>query len=238
MTDLFLKDNGGFSNYTAEHFVCFTGTILCIALVLYLGKTRWNEEQKIKYMTWIGLAGASTQLFKVFYRWQADIFIITQDLPLHLCNIMTLVMPFIIWYRWRAAWAMTFFWIMAGCAQSIFTPTLTESLPHYEAVRYWMVHGVIILGALYGALVLGFTVTWKDALKSALGLNVLAAILYPINVALGANYMYLNAKPPGTTFYDLLGPWPGYILALEVAIALFFGLLLLPFYFRQRLAVR
>jgi hypothetical integral membrane protein (TIGR02206 family) len=128
---------------------------------------------------------------------------------------------------------MTFFWIMAGCAQSIFTPTLTESLPNYEAIRYWAVHAVIILGALYGSIVLGYTVTWRDALRSAIGLNVVAAILYPINIVLGANYMYLNAKPPGTTFYDLLGPWPGYIVALEGVIFVFFGLILLPFYLRQ-----
>lgn len=33
--------------------------------------------------------------------------------------------------------------------------------------------------------------------------------------------MYLNAKPPGATFYDLLGPWPDYILMLEFILILF-----------------
>jgi hypothetical integral membrane protein (TIGR02206 family) len=233
MTEVFLVDNGQFRNYGLEHLLCFLATVLFIGIVLYLGKHKWNQEQRIRYITFLCLAGASTQLFKVFYRWQTGIFDVTQDVPLHLCNIMTLVMPFIFWYRWKAAWSMTFFWIMAGCAQSIFTPTLTESLPNYEAIRYWAVHAVIILGALYGSIVLGYTVTWRDALRSAIGLNVVAAILYPINIVLGANYMYLNAKPPGTTFYDLLGPWPGYIVALEGVIFVFFGLILLPFYLRQ-----
>ncbi|MBK7633257.1 MAG: TIGR02206 family membrane protein [Saprospiraceae bacterium] len=123
--------------------------------------------------------------------------------------------------------------MIAGCAQSIFTPTLTESLPHYEAVRYWVVHAVIILGALYGIFVYGYKPTIKDAIFSAIGMNILAAFLYPINVALGSNYMYLNGKPAGKTFYDLLGPWPDYILVLEFVIIIFFSLLLVPFYWHR-----
>ncbi|MBL0099961.1 MAG: TIGR02206 family membrane protein [Saprospiraceae bacterium] len=139
-------------------------------------------------------------------------------------------MPFIMWYKSRILWAITFFWIMAGCAQSIITPTLTETLPHYEAIRYWAVHGVIILGALYGWYVYGYQLTWKDAVASVFSLNALAAVIYPINLFLGSNYMYLNAKPPGKTFYDLLGPWPDYILSLEFALLIFFSIILIPFY--------
>ncbi|MBK9149992.1 MAG: TIGR02206 family membrane protein [Saprospiraceae bacterium] len=104
-----------------------------------------------------------------------------------------------------------------------FTPTLTESLPHYEAVRYWLVHAVIILGALYGLIVYRFDLTFMDALRSAIGLNLLAALIFPVNIWLNANYMYLNGKPPGQTFYDLLGPWPDYILVLEFVVIVFFG---------------
>lgn len=143
---------------------------------------------------------------------------------------MTLLMPFIIWFDLRKLWGITFFWIMAGCAQSIFTPTLTESMPHYEALRYWVVHAVIILGALHGLVVYGYKLSIYDSLRSILGLNLLAAILYPINVALQSNYMYLNGKPPGKTFYDLLGPWPGYIVSLEIIVVLLFIFMVLPFY--------
>ena len=62
---------------------------------------------------------------------------------------------------------------------------------------------------------------------------MLSAVLYPINVMLGANYMYLNAKPPGATFYDLLGPWPDYILMLEFILILFFGMILIPFHWEK-----
>ena len=233
MLDIFLKDNGHFVNYGTEHFIAFTSCILLIAAVLYAGKRYWTTEQQYRYIIIITIIGAASQLFKVLYKWNTGIFHAYEDYPLHLCNIMSLLMPFIYIFRMRILWGITFFWIMGGCAQSIFTPTLTESMPHYEATRYWLVHAVIILGALYGNIVSGWKITWKDAVRSILGLNLLAAIIYPINVMLKANYMYLNAKPPGTTFYDLLGPWPEYMVALEFIVITLFFAMTIPFYWRD-----
>lgn len=230
MLDIFLKDNGNFINYGSEHLIAFTLCILFIVGVLYASKKYWTTDQKFRYIIIITILAASSQLFKVFYKWNTGIFHPHEDFPLHLCNMMTLLMPFIFIFKMRIAWGITFFWILAGCAQSIFTPTLTESMPHYEAIRYWLVHSVIIIGALYGFVALGWRITWMDAGRSILGLNILAAIIYPINVMLGSNYMFLNAKPPGPTFYDLLGPWPGYILSLEFIVISLFLVMTIPFY--------
>jgi hypothetical integral membrane protein (TIGR02206 family) len=53
--------------------------------------------------------------------------------------------------------------------------------------------------------------------------NVYMALVAPINIALGTNYMYLFEKPKEATLMDFLGPWPWYILGLEaVGTALFF----------------
>jgi hypothetical integral membrane protein (TIGR02206 family) len=72
-------------------------------------------------------------------------------------------------------------------------------------------------------------VTWKDALFSAIGLNLIALVIYFANLIFDSNYMYLNAKPPGVTIYSILGPWPWYILSLEGVIFILFSLLLIPF---------
>lgn len=231
--DVFLKENGKFVNYGIEHLFCFTWCILFIALILYIGRKYWNKQQNRQFLTIICVVGAFLQIFKLIYRSYAGYVDFSHDLPLHLCNILTLLMPFVVWFNLRKLWGITFFWIMAGCAQSIFTPTLTESMPHYEAMRYWAVHAIIILCALHGMVVYGYKLNFYDALRSILAINVLAAILFPINLMLKANYMYLNAKPPGKTFYDLLGTWPGYIVTLEIIVILFFIAMVLPFYYHK-----
>ncbi|MBK9733480.1 MAG: TIGR02206 family membrane protein [Saprospiraceae bacterium] len=230
MLDAILRDNGSFSNYSPEHLICFMACICFILVALYLAKNHWNADKQRKYITIICVFGAMTQIFKIWYRLYIVTFDPTVDLPLHLCNIITLIMPFIMWYRWKLAWAVTYFWIISACAQSIFTPTLTDSMPNYEAIRYWAVHAIIILAAFYGHSVYNFSLDFKDAIKSGIGLNLLAMVIYPINMALDSNYMYLNAKPPGRTFYDLLGPWPEYIISLEIALVIIFSIILIPFY--------
>lgn len=159
------------------------------------------------------------------------VFDIRNDLPLHLCNIMPFFMPLIMLKKWRFGWSILFFWICAGTFQALITPTHVESFPHYESIRYWAVHAGLTMMAVYGAVVYGWRLTWKDALFSAIGMHVLAMIIYPINVLLNSNYLYLMAKPPGKTMYDLLGPWPWYIISLEGVILVLFSLLLIPFLF-------
>lgn len=229
MWDSLLLDNHNFKNFGLEHLTAFVACLILIGGYLYFGRTRWTKDQGRKYVTMICLLGAFTQLFKVFYRLKIGTFDIAHDLPLHLCNLMTLFIPFVLWYEWRKAWGVVFFWIIAGCAQSIFTPTLTETMPNYEAIRYWLVHATIILGALWGIWVYGYSLQWKDVLNSWIGINLLSLVLYPINMALGANYMYLNGKPPGPTFYDLLAPWPHYIFQLEFVVLLIFSMCFILF---------
>ncbi len=231
--DAFLIENGRFVNYGIEHLICFILCIGFIVMLLYVGNKHWNKDQNRLILTLICSIGAFLQIFKLVYRYYTGSLDLSHDLPLHLCNILTIIMPFIVWFDWKKMWGITFFWIMAGCAQSIFTPTLTESLPHYEALRYWAVHAIIILAALHGLVVLKYNLSIIDVLSSIVAINVLAAILYPINLLFNANYMYLNAKPPGKTFYDLLGTWPGYIVSLEIIIIMLFTLMVAPFYMHK-----
>lgn len=169
------------------------------------------------------------QLFKTFIRLYLGNFDITEDLPLQLCNILPLLMIIGLVYRSRLILSVIFFWMLAGTAQANITPTLFNTFPHYEAIRYWAIHVGLPVLAVYSFYVLDYRYTMYDAVRSAFGLNVLAAIIYPINLALGANYLYLNAKPPAGTIYDLLGPWPWYIISLEVLMLILFSVVLLPF---------
>ncbi|MBK6364111.1 MAG: TIGR02206 family membrane protein [Saprospiraceae bacterium] len=234
MLERFLVPNGSFVNYTAEHFVSLTISIIFSVYVLYFGKKYWNPEKQRLYITWLLILAASTQIMKIVIKNYDGSFDITKDLPLHLCNLMPFVMVAVMWAKNRKWWAFFFFWIIAGSSQSLFTTSLTESFPHNEFIRYWVLHVIIVVAALYGAIVYRFDLQKKDIIHSWIGINIIAAIIYPINVALGANYFYLNAKPPGTTFYALLGPWPYYIISLEFAVLIIFSMVYYIFHFLKK----
>jgi hypothetical integral membrane protein (TIGR02206 family) len=50
-----------------------------------------------------------------------------------------------------------------------------------------------------------------------------------VNLLTGSNYGFLRSNPALASLLDLLGPWPWYILWLEVLAVLLFTLLYLPF---------
>ncbi len=231
----FTTDTQSFSVYNSEHLiVIFVFLGLCL-WSFFKFRDYFDEDTRFKIAMAVCITAGVFQLLKVFMRLYLGNFDHTEDLPLQLCNIL----PFFMWFTFykRSKWwfGIFFFWIMAGTFQSMITPTLKDSFPHYESLRYWVVHAGLSYIALYGVFVIGWRLTWKDAIRSAIGMNVLALLMTPINLLLDSNYLYLIDKPPGKTLYDLLGPWPWYILSLEGVIVVLFGVLLIPFYvFREK----
>jgi uncharacterized membrane protein YwaF len=58
--------------------------------------------------------------------------------------------------------------------------------------------------------------------------NFYALCLGLINQALGSNYLYLCNKPAHSSLLDYLGPWPWYILSLELMALFVYMLCYLP----------
>lgn len=230
----FYTDTISFSSYGFEHFVSVLIVMIFGVWFLRKGKYSWNEKQKWRNATIFSAVLFGIQLFKAFFRMYLGNFDVTEDLPLHLCNFLPLILMVGLYLRSRVILSVTFFWILAGTAQANVTPTLQDTFPHYEAIRYWLIHMGLPVIAIYLFYALGFRFKLKDAVRSALALNIVAAVIYPINYLLDSNYLYLNAKPPGTTIYNLLGPWPLYIMNIEFVMLILFSVVLIPFVIYER----
>lgn len=194
-----------------------------------MGKYKWSEERQWRNAIIFTAVLYTVQLFKTFIRIYLGNFNIATDLPLELCNIIPLVMIIALLRKSRTLLSIIFFWIMAGTIQANITPTLLNTFPHYEWIRYWLIHTGLPIMAIYTFYVFGFRYNFRDIVRSALAMNIVAATVYVFNIILDANYMYLVAKPPPGTVYDILGPWPWYIVSLEVALLIFFSISYLPF---------
>ncbi len=66
-------------------------------------------------------------------------------------------------------------------------------------------------------------------LGSFVCINIFAGIVFKINEILGTNYMYINYKPAFSSPLDFFGPWPHYIIIVEIIYVVFGIICWLPF---------
>lgn len=206
-----------FAAYDTEHFLLLSGFVLFGFLFIRVLSSRPEPLQR-SILLGIAVLLSATQLLKVPMNVYLGIFDVQNDIPLHLCNFLPFVLIWVYAARSRKVWGTIFFWVILGVSQANLTPSVEFSLFHYDAIRYWMVHMGLVLLALYPAVIWKWDLKRSDLLRTVAWLNLAAGLIFGINLLLGSNYMYVMAKPPGTTFYSLLPPWPAYILVLEIIL--------------------
>lgn len=158
-------------------------------------------------------------------------------LPLHLCSLMAYVTAYMLITMDYRAYEFMYFMGIAGGSQALLTPPLGQyGFPHFLFWQTYIWHGLIVVGAFYMTLVEGYRPTLRSLGKVIVGTNLLMIIVGLSNPLLGSNYMFLAYKPLEPSALDLLGPYPWYILSMEIAGLILCSLLYLPFAIRNRQA--
>lgn len=158
-------------------------------------------------------------------------------MPLQLCSISLLLATVMLLTRSYSLFEFLYLPGMAGALQAILTPDLGHySYPHFRTFEFFIAHGAVVAAAFFMIVVEGYRPTWKSLIRAFLALNLLALLIAGINKLIGANYMFLIAKPENASLLDILGPWPWYILSLEAVALVMFLLLYTPFAVRDLLS--
>lgn len=156
---------------------------------------------------------------------------VQDDLPLHLCRILAVLAPLMVYLNSNKIIKIYIYIALAGTLNAMITADPGFGFPHYEYFLYWIYHGGIILVALFAWTVMKVRLNMASGLLAFLSINVYFVFVHLINVWLSSNYMYSRHKPPVTTLMDHLGEWPVYLFWLE-GIAL---ILLAMIFFLEKL---
>jgi hypothetical integral membrane protein (TIGR02206 family) len=155
-------------------------------------------------------------------------------LPMHLCDWATAWVVIALLSGRKLPAELGYFWGLAGTAQAIITPDLHFDFPSPEFLLFFISHCGIVVGAIHALIVHRHAIVLASAIRAWVGLQAYAVCVVFVNAATGSNYGYLSAKPSRASLLDLFGPWPWYILVLEVAALAFFGALYLAARFMMR----
>ena len=144
---------------------------------------------------------------------------ISDNLPLHLCSVSNLIACFILFIpKKNRLFEFLFYAGIIGAIQAFFTPQINNlDGSNYEYLEYYLSHGGIMLLPIFMFKNLGYKLTKYSWIKVVLYLNILLAIVMPLNFIIDSNYMYLANRP---NVYNplIIGEWPYYILFWEVIV--------------------
>ncbi len=208
--------------------------LITFMLLLFITRTRWTESEK-SILSMERSFGLSLLVIDILYHvWlvQSDRWELSNSLPLELCSISLLLTIVLLWTGNRLVYQFVFYAGIGGALQAMLTPVLDMDFPHFRYFHFFYTHAGIILTALYFTWVKGYRPTFKGILTTLLALNILLPFIFWINYLFEGNYMFLQRKPSGGSLLDFLGPYPWYILSLEIVAFLIF--IFLWFLFKKK----
>ncbi|HEX2680254.1 MAG TPA: TIGR02206 family membrane protein [Candidatus Dormibacteraeota bacterium] len=151
------------------------------------------------------------------------------SLPLHLCEAGCFLVAAALWWRFRFAFEMAYFWGLGGTLPGLFTPDIPGHFPQPVFFQYYAEHGLLVLGAFYLVVALRMRPARLAVLRVSLTTLLYAAPVGVVDYFTGGNYLFLRNIPPTRTFLDYMGPWPWYLVTLTVLGLAAFTILYLPF---------
>ena len=116
-------------------------------------------------------------------------------LPIDVCRINALLLPLIM--TWRSVWAyrLLYFWAIPITLIALPLPDIRNPFPHFMYLRFWIVHGGVVLATIYATVVYRMRPRATDVIWSFAALNVLVVIALIVNALCDANYLYLTRFP-------------------------------------------
>ncbi|MGH2571872.1 MAG: TIGR02206 family membrane protein, partial [bacterium] len=213
----------GFTLFGSAH-------LLAMALIGIAGVTlpvwirrRWSDALARRVARGLALLLVVQELFQIWMQTALYGFPLATRLPLHLCGVAVFLTPVVLVRRTYAVYELVYFWGLGGAVQAILTPELHFGFPHPIFLTFFLGHGLIVVGALYATVVLRLRPTHRSIWRAFLATIAWAALVTPVNLVLGTNYLFLMHKPERASLMDYFGPWPWYIPVLAmVGLTLFY----------------
>lgn len=236
MGQYFVKD------YTGEPFRLFgPGHLIAIVIIIMINLSfiwlRKSNDQKLKDRIRFLIIGMLVVSEGSWHIWNIAIgeWTIQTHLPFHLCAVLVWTSIIMLLTKNYQIYEFVYFLGIAGASQAVLTPEAgIYGFPHYRVFQTLTAHGSIVTAAIFMTVVEGYRPHWSSFKRVFIWTNIYMIVVTGVNLLIGSNYLYTLQKPPSASLMDFLGPWPLYLLSLEVvALALCF-LLYLPWIIKDR----
>jgi hypothetical integral membrane protein (TIGR02206 family) len=220
----------GFHAFGGQHLITL-GAIVFLCLMAVFAARLMSPVSR----TWIGrslgiiLLGYMAVIY--FRQAAAAALALEYSLPLKLCHLVLIACILSLFRPNQWATEIAYFWGLGGTLQAALTPDLSRGFPSWDFFLFFWSHGGTLVAIFFLVSNRDFKPRKGSILRMMAAINGYALIVGAINAIGGWNYGYLCRKPNHSSLLDLLGPWPWYLLSLELVALVMFLLLSLPWKF-------
>ncbi|TQR14111.1 TIGR02206 family membrane protein [Psychrobacillus soli] len=203
--------------FSLEHLVAIAVLFICL-LILFMVRNvlarPFNHTLLFERLFALSLLAMEISYHLVLIL--EGIWSLSESLPLHLCSISLFCSCFLLWTGSKRLYDFIFFAGMGGALQAVLTPSIIVNFPDFKFIQFFYVHIGIILTAFYILWVKSYQPTFKSVIKTMVVLNIIFPFIFVLNILIQGNYMFLREKPINGSLLDFLGPFPWYIVSLEI----------------------
>jgi len=217
-----------FVPFGPDHVVVLSGLAVGIVVVLVSAR-RWQgrDDRALRYSIALVLLGNETIAYV------AALAHGVVRIPLQLCDLALLATLCALLRPRPLIGTVAYFWGWAGSLQAILTPDLREAFPDYWWAKFFISHCGVVLSVVYLAATGRVNPTHRSV-WTLFGLtNLYALTAGAVNWFAGTNFGYLAHKPLQPSLLDAFGPWPYYIVGMELVALASFYLYYAPFILRR-----
>ncbi|SHI43506.1 YwaF family protein [Lutispora thermophila] len=219
-----------FQIFSRVHIVSLS-IILIIILLIYFNAERLRKSRVDRFArNFIATGLIATELSFQLWCGIKGVWTVEYNLPFHLCTISTIICAIMLYKNSYKIYRLAYFWGLGGAIPALLTPDLSGyGYPHYVFFKFFILHGLIIIAVVYMTFVYKYRLDIKSVFRAFAYINIFALVVVPVDIITGGNYLFLCRKPDAITPLDYLGPWPWYIIPMELVVLAMFFAFYLPF---------
>lgn len=224
-----------FRPFSADHLITMAIIfVLCILLFVFRKNLKEKRTRNIFRFTLSFIILIANVLYHLWLvhelAWTAR-----KALPLQLSDLAALLTVVMLLTESYRIFQFMYFAGLGSAIQVILTPDLYKfSFPHFLYFQSFVSHGGVVLACLFMVVAYNYRPTIRSMWVTILLVNIYGVCIFFLNKVLGSNYLYIMKKA-GMTILNFFGPWPWYLLTMELAMILSFYILYCPFWIKRKI---
>jgi len=224
-----------FQLFSISHLsALFVLVMIFLGFVLLTRKKSISEKQDKFLRIFLGSAMIVQEISLNIFRVQTGIWSLAESLPFHLCSFSIILGSLLYFTKSKFLFDILYYWA-AGALVALFTPDLTTTdFPAFRYYQFFLSHGLIVFSVIYFMSIHHYKPGNGSLKRTLIFTHALVPFIAIINYLTGGNYFFIAYTPKTASPIDLLGPWPYYLIGLEIILVSVFSMMYLPFYIKSK----